>query len=431
MIFRVSLYFPGLLLAINTCVAADFGITAFQRSGMLFWANGFPNGVCAIDTALSAAGPWQPGNGFYTSNSVGQTQVPLTSGGGYFRLWAADVSGTPGGFTNLVNAYGVIRTIAGLGEFGTDLVNYWDPSYEGGPATNANLSRPHMAMADPAGNVYIADKNSHSILKVTTDGTIHTVAGNHTGGYNGDGPDLGTNLRLNFPNGLWVRNDGTVYILDTDNGRVRRLATNGVMTTLFTVGGTNGISVGRGLWVKDDESLVYFCAGTKLKKWTPGSGVKNINTSFVDLGNLIVDPQGQLVVTDRGANFVYRVNATTGALTVIAGDGSTSNGGDGFPALNTGLYGVRGVWFLPNGGYLLATHEGSRIWYVDTAGIIHLFVDGAPYWHTGDGDWFHSPGYKVSEPRSVTLDPQGNILIVENDTGYVRMISFTRMPPSQ
>src|SRR5205085_9141065 len=154
--------------------------------------------------------------------------------------------------------------IAGKGQFNQDGSNFWQASYEGGPATKANLSRPHFAMADRAGNIFSADKDSHSILKVTPDGRIHTVAGTHVGGDNGDGPAAGTSLQLNFPNGEWVRSDGTVYILDTGNSKIRKLDTNGVMTTLFSVG--SGIAIGRGLWVKDDESLCYFCSGTELRK---------------------------------------------------------------------------------------------------------------------------------------------------------------------
>ena len=98
----------------------------------------------------------------------------------FFRLLAADIStNTAAGYTNLLNSYGLLHTIAGNGFGGIDGVNYWQPGFEGGYATNAALSRPHIAVADTAGNVFIADKNSHSVLKVTPDGRIHTVAGTH------------------------------------------------------------------------------------------------------------------------------------------------------------------------------------------------------------------------------------------------------------
>ena len=58
-----------------------------------------------------------------------------------------------------------------------------------------------------------------------------------------------------------------------------------------------------------------------------------------------------------------------------------------------------------------------------------LTLRGLGNGHSGDGDYFHSPGFKVSEVRSVSADRRGNILITENDFGYVRMITFLRLTP--
>lgn len=415
----------------GSAFAADVSISAFTRHGDLTWTNVFTNGICTIESAVSVPGPWQPQKNFYTTSSVGQASVPVSSSNRFYRLLSVDIStNSPNGFSNLLHSYGNIHTIAGKGQFGGDVTNYWQPSFEGGFATNANLSRPHFAMADNAGNIFIADKDSHSILKMTPDGRIHTAVGTHAAGDGTNAFDYGTNVALNFPNGLWVRGDGTVYILDTGNGKVRRLDTNGLVTTLFTV--TTGISSGRGLWVKDDESVVYFCSGTELKKRVPGN-VSTLNSNFKDLGNIVVDARGDIIATDRGDHKVYRVDATGGAVggrTRIAGNGSTNAVVDGTLALTNGLFEVRGVWLLPNGGYLLATHAGSQILYVDPAGILHVFVDGQSGGaHSGDGQWFHSPGFKVSEIRSITMDSQGHLLITENDHGYIRRIDFLRLQP--
>jgi len=143
----------------------------------------------------------------------------------------------------------------------------------------------------------VVDKDSHSVVKVTTDGAIHTVAGTHTPGNGPDGPMPATNVQLNAPNGLWVRGDGTVYVLDTGNGKVRRLGTDGMMATLLTDG--NGIAGGRGLWVRDDEGFIYYADNPEV----PGGGISTLNNrSFVDLGNLIADSANNVLVTDRGAN---------------------------------------------------------------------------------------------------------------------------------
>ena len=327
---------------------------------------------------------------------------------------------------SVVAAYGDLSTIAGLGARENDApVNEWDPSFEGGPAVDAELSAPHMAQADAAGNVFIADKDAHAIRKVTTDGKIHTVAGTGSAGDGPDDPGPATQVQLSSPNGLHVRADSTLYILDTGNGKVRRVSPAGQMSTLFAVPG--GISIGRGLWVRDDERLAYVSSGTEVKRRTPEKGVETVATDFRELGNLAVDPAGRLVVTDRTLHQVYRISGD-GKAVAIAGNGDTSGGGDGLPAIETGLSGVRGVWFLPSGSYFLATHKGSQVWYVDVRGIIHLFLNGKKDAHSGDGLRFDEPGRKVSEVRAVTVDFAGNVIVTEHDAGFVRKV--TRLPGS-
>lgn len=66
------------------------------------------------------------------------------------------------------------------------------------------------------------------------------------------------------------------------------------------------------------------------------------------------------------------------------------------------------------------------MWFVDAAGDAHLFLDGASRAHAGDGDWFDTPGPKLSELRSLTLDARGDLLVVENDRGFVRRVE--RLP---
>ena len=75
----------------------------------------------------------------------------------------------------------------------------------------------------------------------------------------------------------------------------------------------------------------------------------------------------------------------------------------------------------------MCTHKGGQVWYVDTDGLIHLFVDGdTDHTHAGDGASYAAPGPKLSEPRAVTMAPSGDVLITENDYGYVRRVRLTR-----
>ena len=92
-------------------------------------------------------------------------------------------------FEKIVQQYDILSTIAGLGGIDDKGVNGWKSEYEGGDALKAELSRPHFAMADINGIIYIADKDAQAIRKITTDGKIHTVAGTGVSGFDGDGAE--------------------------------------------------------------------------------------------------------------------------------------------------------------------------------------------------------------------------------------------------
>lgn len=429
--FRRLLLAVFLVLAVATrsTAAAPLQLTSFDRAGALAWTGAPVPGICRMEIASRPRGPWAPGPSVFSTGSSGAAPVPLGEDNRFLRLLAVEVPATRAGFSNLVGSYGLLETIAGNGAGQEDGVSFWLPDNEGQPGPWVALSRPHMAMADQAGRVYIADKNSHSVLRVDLDGSIHTHAGTHLGGFDGEGPAVATNLQLSLPNGLWVRADGTVYILDTGNGRIRRVDTHGVMSTVFLATGTgSSLNGGRGLWVGDDETLAYFCAGTRVRSWTPSGGLRTLASGFTELGTLWVEANGDVLVCDRGGHRVYRISPS-GTSSVLAGNGTPSGGGDGEPALATGLNGVRSIWPVPTGGYLLLTHDGCQLWYLDTAGVVHLLLQGAGgSTHGGDGEFFYDPtAYKISEGRSVTMDAAGHILICESDYGFVRRIRFQSM----
>jgi hypothetical protein len=434
LIFRKGALISSVVAIAATNVFAAPQILAFDVSGTLDFTNAIVPGVSTLETVATLNGGWMPLQSVYSTNSGGSIPVPAKDASNrFFRIASTDISPTPAGFTNFIHCYGLLETVAGTGVGRTDNTSYWQNSFESGPATNAALSRPHYAMADRAGNIYIVDKNSHSVLRVDTNGLIHSIAGTHVGGFNGDGPDAATNLQLNAPNALWVRADGTVYVLDTGNARVRRIATNGIMTTMFLAqtSGTN-LDGGRCLWVKDDESLAYFGNTTRIRKWTLPAGVQTLSSGYVELGTFCVLSSGNLIVADRGANQVYGVTAA-GSQTFIAGNGSSNAAVDGASALSTAFFGARGVWPVPTGGYLLLLHDGAQLWYIDTANTAHLMINGTGgnvFVHAGDGGFFYAPGQAfIGEGRSVTMDYAGNIIICESDYGFIRRIRFQRLQP--
>ncbi|PYJ09310.1 MAG: hypothetical protein DME93_13110, partial [Verrucomicrobia bacterium] len=174
-------------------------------------------------------------------------------------------------------------------------------SGDGGPAVSARLSYPGNLVVDGGGNLYIADWGNDRIRKVNTDGIISTIAGNGKEGFEGDGGPA-TSASLNGPRGVAVDPAGNVYIADRGNSRIRKVDTVGLISTIAG-NGTSGFS---------------------------GDGGLATAASF-DAWSLAVDVSGNLYITDPRNHRVRKVN-TAGIISTVAGDGGDIFGGDGGPA---------------------------------------------------------------------------------------------------
>jgi DNA-binding beta-propeller fold protein YncE len=342
--------------------------------------------------------------------------------------------------------YKTCSLLAGLGQGnGLGDPNEWNNA-EGLPATEAELSEPHSAMADIFGRIYIADKNANAIRRIDADGTIHTAAGMNrselsgggtNAGFNGDGP--ARERLLDGPQHAYVLPDGTFYILDTGNKRIRRVATDGMMTTILT----DPVEFNRGLWVRRDGQLLYYCTDNQLKRWTPDLGTQSgtvVASGLIRAGNIDVDRTGNIFVSDRNKSAVYRIPPDYGGGTVtssmiVAGTGTTKDSGrsdSGKPATQVGLFEVRGIAFHPLGGYFLVTHAGSDVWYVDAAGIAWLFIQGSRT-EAHNASPFAVPATdhdELSEPRCVSVAPNGDVIVASNDAGFIRIIRSELPPPA-
>jgi sugar lactone lactonase YvrE len=180
--------------------------------------------VAAGGTMLSAAG-----NGFTGYSGDGgpaaSAQMGLSVGVAVDSAGNLYISDSDNNVVRKVTPAGVIATVAGNG--------MGAPGYsgDGGPATSAQLSGPAGLALDASGNLYIADLNNSVVRKVTASGTITTVAGKSGCGYSGDnGP--ATSAQLCSPWGVAVDSAGNLYIADSGNNRIRKVAVGGIITTV-------------------------------------------------------------------------------------------------------------------------------------------------------------------------------------------------------
>ncbi len=340
----------------------------------------------------------------------------------------------------LLASYGPLEWVAGTDTTELNNGSGWSQGFERANAQSVNLSEPHSATSDLDGNIYISDKNAHAIRVIEPSGIIRTVAGTNVEGIDAQENGLATSRRLSGPQNAYPLPDGSLYILDTGNQRIRKVSPNGFMNTVIRE--TSGLS--RGLWVSRNGSIIYYCTNSSLRRWTPANGTNpgaRIADGFLECGNIDVARNGDIYVTDRIGHRVTRVylapnappNSTNYLTEVVAGlgDGTdTDFHNEGALARSTGLQGVRGVAFHPLGGYFLATHKGGDIWYVDTAGIISLIVRGdSSNEFRSQPIFMPSRGSAVqSELRSISVGLNGDLLIATNDSGFIKRAKF--IPPS-
>ena len=279
-----------------------------------------------------------------------------------------------------------ISTIAGNGSFSF--------SGDGGLATSAS-GRFYSVTKDKDGNTYVADFDNNRIRKIAV-GTniITTVAGSGIGSYGGDGGPA-TNAYLQGPSGVAVSNDGSLYIADRLNNRIRKV--DGVTGIITTIAG-NGLSGYAGDGGPAISARIYWPTDVKL------------------------DASGNLYITDRNNHRIRRVDATTGIISTVAGDGFGGFIGDGVPATSTSLYyPVRTALDL-SGNLYISDAFNYRVRKVDaTSGIISTVV-GTGFSGFG-GDNGLAINASVSYPFGLAVDISGDLYLSDWDNHRVRKIT--------
>ncbi len=293
-----------------------------------------------------------------------------------------------------VDTNGIITTVAGNGAFSSSGGGSF--SSDGGAATNAGLYRPNNVTFDAAGNMFIADIFNNRVRKVDTNGIITTVAGKTTTqGFSGDG-GAATNAVFNYPADVAFDGRGNWFIADLFNHRVRKVDTNGIINTVAG-GGSQ----------------------------TPGDGGAATNAALSVVQGVALDTTGNLYIADTGAGRVQKVD-TNGIITTIAGGGANLSA-NGIMATNAQLYKPWGVALDAIGNIFFADEGYNLVRKVDTNGIITT-VAGNIFAHGFSGDGGAATNAALYGPACVALDGAGDLFIADWNNNRIRKVTNTQGP---
>ena len=253
----------------------------------------------------------------------------------------------------------------------------------------AQFNEPNSVAVDAQGTVYVTDASNHRIRKITAAGVVSTLAGTGAPGLV-DGP--GATAQFNLPTGIAVDALGTVYVADTYNNCIRTISPAGVVSTWAG-------AAGKGL---QDGSVAA------AKFWQPTG--------------LALDQQGALYVADSNNQRIRKITAQ-GVVSTLAGSGPSQvqNAGENFadgPAGTALFYYPSGVAVDGQGTVYVADYQNNRIRKITAQGVVST-VAGSTGGYT-DGDAAQA---KFLYPTGVAVDAGGVLYVTDYGNGCLRRIS--------
>jgi sugar lactone lactonase YvrE len=262
------------------------------------------------------------------------------------------------------------------------------------PAGTLPLVLPSAIAFDTQGNLYIADAGEHVIRKLSASGAITTVAGTGVQGFSGDnGP--ASAAQLDSPAGLAVDASGNLYIADSHNHRVRKVAAATSLISTFAGSGMAGFS---------------------------GDGGSATGAALDLPTALALDSSGNLYIADTNNHRIRKISASTGVIVTVAGNGTQGFTGDGGLARSAAIDSPGGLAVDAAGNlYLADTHNGRVRELSATTGLISTVAGGSARPFAGDGGLATSAGLNM--PRGLTLDSAGNLYVADSANHRIRRIS--------
>lgn len=323
---------------------------------------------------------------------------------------------------------------------------------------NSSWSDVQNVAVDAAGNLYVADIGKHVVYKVDRLGSTTIVAGTGAAGYSGDGA-LAINAQLLRPDGVAVAPDGTLYITEYGSNRIRKVAPNGIITTIAgtgqaTFGGDGGPATAARIYaplsiILDPAGNIFFVdignyrirkiatngiittvAGTGRCPVQSGDGGPATSADSCP-GWLAFGPDGSLYFTDDGDGRFFgfsrvRKVAANGTISTVAGTGVSGFSGDGGPATAATLRGISGIAVDSGGNLYISDGLGDRIRKVDPSGIINTYAGTGVGGSAGDG----GPAVRgqINFPMGMTFDADGNLFFADRNNVKIRKISPPPVP---
>ena len=409
--------------ALTQHIGAPRGVASDNSGGFYFSNSGGVYRVASDGTLRVIAGDGVSG---FSGDGGPATSARLSSPGeialdGMGNLFIADCGN---GRIRKVTSDGIIHTVAGGGT--QDFV-------EGGLATSARFSPAGIAV-DGTGNLFIADPTGLRILKVTPDGIIRTVAGSGDDIYNRDGI-LATAAGLGYPSDVAVDKSGNFFIADYWNSGIRKVTSNGIITTVAQLDGyptyiavdnagnlffakeaTPGRDSNR-IW-KVTSGKATIVAGNGTRGFSGDGGPANAASLLVAAG-VTADPEGNIFIVDFG-NFRIRKVGLDGIIRTVAGSG-LSNVGDGGLATAARLSFPMGVAVDGAGNLLISDTYNRRVRRVGVDGKIETVTGNGEYGYSGDGGPASSA--TLSHPTGVAADSSGNLFIVDTCNQTIRKVN--------
>lgn len=336
-----------------------------------------------ISTVAGDGAVYYAGDGGAPQNAImhNPSSVAYSSSG----LYIADTNNQR---VRQITASGTITTVAGNGT----------PGFAGdnGAPASAELFYPSAVTVDASGFLYIADRGNQRVRKVIN-GVISTVAGNGTTGYSGDGGQA-VSATLNQPMGLVVDSAGDIFISDFGNAVVRKVAPSGVITTV---------------------------AGTGTPGYA-GDGGQAIAAQLNGPMGLALDSAGNLYIADS-ANSVVRIVTPGGAISTFAGNGTLGYSGDGGPAASASLSTPVGLAIDSNGNLYISDSGANVVRMVTPAQLIVTIAGTGAVGYSGDG----GPAKQATfnNATGIGLDVEGDVYVADSGNNAIRLLQLVSPVP--